>query len=832
MNEDDPVITLENIHYYEKQRTNHFILIQQLNILLEQTILNERKEYGKIFHNKINIPLYINICEAMILALDEQETVDGDDDNNDNNNIVSSTNYKILNKSMKEFMSLISIMHHQQQQQYDIKLIYRILSMFQQMLTYEHDKLLIDFGNLVIKHSVTMLHLFTNNITEKKNKDNDDEIESIIRVCIENIELFSNERNIIIYNFELIDNKVIQSLLNTIAYLLKSDHINSNSLLVRGIDIVANMLLNQDLSNHINTRINIIDSLFSMIDRIYLLYICGIIQSDNNTGNNDNKKNHPRFFMKNIKNHINVINKMKKKHMMMNHLLEENNVYKTQAPLPREEDAQGNIPSSSPSSTNIININNITLESIVVKDDEQHVIMIVFDSIVNLMRNLISICNDSKKLNILKSSIFIKSLLELDYIHDYNINSIFHNMTSRAPNVCKYIIKNTNLLKLFSDSIDLLINDETFYNTNDLLHMQYFTICTLHNILLSRLNNINTLLLNSDLVIDSSRDTPTLNNAINLIAVVRNNNANNNGAEDNNNNNNNTDSTSNNNNDDIKKSDEVDETETTTTNNIITTTRISIKNEPLSSFQLKQMWTIISYGMKMINYNELSSSTNNIENILLLDVLDVSTSAIRMLYDEIKIEKNDNNNNNNFHILYFENDLLDICKLALVIMKNIFPIVVSKIDGKREDDNNVKLISDIFNNCVFILKFILDIMMDDDKEKVITEHDIENDSLNMSRQNSSTSITNVDTLIQEIYTFISTNILLQSNNNNNNMTKLKLMHFQWIGKGIVQELELILENTSAMGKKQNQVDKTGSRSSRRRRSSVGSVGGKKKCIVM
>ena len=61
MNEDDPVITLENIHYYEKQRTNHFILIQQLNILLEQTILNERKEYGKIFHNKINIPLYINI---------------------------------------------------------------------------------------------------------------------------------------------------------------------------------------------------------------------------------------------------------------------------------------------------------------------------------------------------------------------------------------------------------------------------------------------------------------------------------------------------------------------------------------------------------------------------------------------------------------------------------------------------------------------------------------------------------------------------------------------------------------------------------------------------
>ena len=81
MNEDDPVITLENIHYYEKQRTNHFILIQQLNILLEQTILNERKEYGKIFHNKINIPLYINICEAMILALDEQETVDGDDDN-------------------------------------------------------------------------------------------------------------------------------------------------------------------------------------------------------------------------------------------------------------------------------------------------------------------------------------------------------------------------------------------------------------------------------------------------------------------------------------------------------------------------------------------------------------------------------------------------------------------------------------------------------------------------------------------------------------------------------------------------------------------------------
>ena len=52
MNEDDPVITLENIHYYEKQRTNHFILIQQLNILLEQTILNERKEYGKIFHLK------------------------------------------------------------------------------------------------------------------------------------------------------------------------------------------------------------------------------------------------------------------------------------------------------------------------------------------------------------------------------------------------------------------------------------------------------------------------------------------------------------------------------------------------------------------------------------------------------------------------------------------------------------------------------------------------------------------------------------------------------------------------------------------------------------
>ena len=33
-----------------------------------------------------------------------------------------------------------------------------------------------------------------------------------------------------------------------------------------------------------------------MIDRIYLLYICSIIQSDNNTGNNDNKKNHPGFY--------------------------------------------------------------------------------------------------------------------------------------------------------------------------------------------------------------------------------------------------------------------------------------------------------------------------------------------------------------------------------------------------------------------------------------------------------------------------------------------------------------------------------------------------------
>ena len=57
-------------------------------------------------------------------------------------------------------------------------------------------------------------------------------------------------------NFELIDNKVIQSLFNTIAYLLKSDHINSNSLLVRGIDIVANMLLNQDLlkKNHLQIK--------------------------------------------------------------------------------------------------------------------------------------------------------------------------------------------------------------------------------------------------------------------------------------------------------------------------------------------------------------------------------------------------------------------------------------------------------------------------------------------------------------------------------------------------------------------------------------------------
>ena len=293
----------------------------------------------------------------------------------------------------------------------------------------------------------------------------------------------------------------------------------------------------------------------------------------------------------NIGPSINIANRMKKKRMMEANVLQ----------------SKGNVAFCGKTKT----------------PNDDNTATIVFDSLLNLVRNLLP-CNVSR-LKLMHSSILLKALLKLEYIHDYNVVSIFHNLTSRAPNVCRYIFERTKLLDLLARSLNMLVDDEAFYDSFELLQMKYFSICTIHNILLARLNNIN--FAESDIVIDSNPQAPTLNNAINAVS------------------------------------------------NATRTLRLGEEKEQGSAIRqgyewrirmsmeiLKTMWGIALHGVVV------NSHINDAQALFptKIELLDVSTSTLRLLYNDIK-------NKSFIRQLDFESDIIALCEKALLILRSMVP---------------------------------------------------------------------------------------------------------------------------------------------------------------
>ena len=140
----------------------------------------------------------------------------------------------------------------------------------------------------------------------------------------------------------------------------------------------------------------------------------------------------------------------------------------------------------------------------------------------------------------------------------------------------------------------MLVDDEAFYNSFELLQMKYFSICIIHNILLARLNNIN--FVESDIVIDSNPQAPTLNNAINAVS------------------------------------------------NATKTLRLGEQKEQgpairqgyewrsMSMEILRTMWGIALHGV------DVNSNFDDMKALFPteIEILDVSTSTLRLLYNDIK----------------------------------------------------------------------------------------------------------------------------------------------------------------------------------------------------
>ena len=217
----------------------------------------------------------------------------------------------------------------------------------------------------------------------------------------------------------------------------------------------------------------------------------------------------------------------------------------------------------------------------------------------------------------------------------------------------------------------------------------------------------------------------------------------------------------------------------------------------IPSNDLKKMWTLISYGMNTINHPSLAYNSIIETRKLIIDILEVSTGAIRMLYKEIQIGKN------KFDILNFERDVLNNCELALVIMRNIFPTLLLKMGNSlkpnggniAEEEETIKLLSYTFSNCVFILHFIFDIEL---------KNDIENDSFNMCRQNVHSSaqtnivaqsdstnmfLTQIQLFKQQVNQFISADVIPTAAIRN------KLTNSKWVNEGIVHELQSLVDKT-------------------------------------
>ena len=144
--------------------------------------------------------------------------------------------------------------------------------------------------------------------------------------------------------------------------------------------------------------------------------------------------------------------------------------------------------------------------------------------------------------------------------------------------------------------------------------MKYFSICTIHNILLARLNNIN--FVESDIVIDSNPQAPTLNNAINAVS------------------------------------------------NATKTLRLGEQKEQgpairqleyewrsMSMEILRTMWGIALHGI------DVNSNFDGMKALFPteIEVLDVSTSTLRLLYNDIKKKST-------LRQLDFESNILALCE--------------------------------------------------------------------------------------------------------------------------------------------------------------------------
>ena len=259
-------------------------------------------------------------------------------------------------------------------------LSFRLLSTVQKLLIFEDNKLYLDFGTLVIEHAVKTLNGFCADRHSKR-------VTSVQRVCLENLRLFSQQKLKCHreHMFNFIEHQVARCLCNHIGHLValekdeqdvnynKADKTQRLDMLVELMDMLANVSLHEQIFHHMHTFLPI-ESFFTTLDDIFLLWICS----------NNSSSTGPC---------INIANRMKKKRMMETNVLQ----------------SGGNVAFCGKTKT----------------PNEDHATTIVFDSLLNLVRNLLP-CNVSR-LKLMQSSVLLKALLKLEYIHDYNVVSIFHN---------------------------------------------------------------------------------------------------------------------------------------------------------------------------------------------------------------------------------------------------------------------------------------------------------------------------------------------------------------------------------------------------------------------
>ena len=208
----------------------------------------------------------------------------------------------------------------------------------------------------------------------------------------------------------------------------------------------------------------------------------------------------------------------------------------------------------------------------------------------------------------------------------------------------------------------MLVDDEAFYDSFELLQMKYFSICTIHNILLARLNNIN--FAESDIVIDSNPQAPTLNNAINAVS------------------------------------------------NATRTLRLGEEKEQGSAIRQGYEWRI-RMSMESLKHvgivlwgccHFILMTSGFVSNI---EVLDVSTSTLRLLYNDMKKKST-------LRQLDFEPNILALCEKALLILRSVLPLArgVNPLNETRNvcnGNHSGESAINTLSNCLFICKYVVDI---------------------------------------------------------------------------------------------------------------------------